>query len=113
MSEQILFADFLKVDIRVGRILAAEDFPKAKKPAYNLTIDFGETIGIKHSSAQITKLYAKEELDGMLIIAVINFPPKRVADFTSEVLVLGIEKEDGEVVLLKPERGAKAGARIS
>src|SRR5689334_2677442 len=103
MNGQITFDDFLKVDIRVGKILSAEDFPKAKKPAYKLHIDFGDELGVKHSSAQITKLYTKEMLAGMLIVAVVNFPPKRVADFISEVLVLGIENENGEVTLLRPE----------
>ena len=113
MSEQIIFSDFEKVDMRIGKIVSAEDFPKAKKPAYKLTIDFGKEIGIKRSSAQITKLYAKEELEGMLIIAVINFPPRQVADFLSEVLVLGIKNDNDEVVLLRPERNAELGSRIS
>ena len=99
--------------MRVGKILSVEDFPKEKKHAYKLTIDFGEEIGIKRSSAQITKLYTKEELIGMLIIAVVNFPPRQIADFISEVLVLGIENENAEVVLLKPERNVIAGTRIS
>jgi tRNA-binding protein len=112
MSGQISFDDFLKIDMRIGKILSAEDFPKAKKPAFKLTIDFGEEIGIKRSSAQITKLYTKEELIGTLIVAVVNFPPKQVADFVSEVLVLGSENENGDVVLLKPERGVKVGEKI-
>src|SRR5437899_109976 len=99
MSEQISFEDFLKVDIRVGKILSAEDFPKAKKPAYKLRIDFGAEIGIKNSSAQITKLYSKEELAGMLIVAIVNFPPLQIADFLSEVLILGIKNKNEEVVL--------------
>ena len=113
MSEQIVFEDFQKIDLPVGRIISVEDFSKAKKPAYKLTIDFGKEIGAKHSSAQITKLYSKDDLLGKLIIAVVNFPPKKVADFLSEVLVLGVEREDGEVVLLKPERGVEFGTRIS
>jgi tRNA-binding protein len=113
MSEQITFEDFQKVDTRVGKILSAEDFPKAKKTAYKLTIDFGKEIGVKHSSAQITKLYSKEELITMLIVAAVNFPPKRIADFISEVLVLGVENENGEVVLLRPERGVGVGRRVS
>ena len=113
MNDHISFDDFLKVDIRVGKILSAEDFPKAKKPAYKLTIDFGKEIGVRKSSAQITKLYSKENLAGMLITAVVNFPPKNVAGFISEVLVLGITGENGEVVLLNPERGAEVGSRIS
>ena len=113
MSEQILFGDFQKVNICVGKILSAEDSPKAKKRAYKLIIDFGKEIGIKNSSAQITKLYSKDELIGMQIIAVVNFPPKRVADFISEVLVLGVETRDGEVALLRPEREVEIGMRIS
>lgn len=113
MSDQILFSDFEKVDMRIGKITNAEDFPKAKQPAYKLTIDFGNEIGIKRSSAQITKLYSKNELVGMLIIAVVNFPPRQIADFFSEVLVLGVKNEDGEVVLLKPERNVKVGERVS
>ena len=99
--------------MRVGKIISAEDFPKAKKSAYKLTIDFGNEIGIKRSSAQITKLYTPDELIGMLIIAVINFPPRQIVDFLSEVLVLGIENEHAEVVLLKPERDAQVGTRVS
>lgn len=113
MSEQILFNDFEKVGMRIGKIIDAEDFPKAKKPAYKLTIDFGNEIGIKRSSAQITKLYSPDELAGMLVIAVVNFPPRQISDFLSEVLVLGIKNDDGEVILLKPERDAKIGARVS
>lgn len=108
---QITYADFDKVDMRVGRITAVEDFPKARKPAFKLTIDFGE-LGMKKSSAQITKLYNKESLLGRLVIAVVNFPPKQVADFVSEVLVLGAVSGD-EVVLLQPERQVQPGQRIS
>src|SRR5579864_2802051 len=111
MSKQIMFEDFLKVDIRTGKILSAEDFPEARNAAYKLAVDFGEELGIKKSSAQITKLYRKEDLAGMLIVAVVNFPPKRIAGFTSEVLVLGIEHENGEVVLLKPEQEVSVGTR--
>ncbi len=99
--------------MRIGKIITAEDFLKAKKPTYKLTIDFGEEIGIKKSSAQITKLYSKEELVGMLIIAITNFPVRQIADFLSEVLVLGIENENKEVVLLIPGKDVKVGARIS
>ena len=105
------FSDFKKIDIRVGRILEVEDFPTAKKPAYKLKIDFGE-YGIKKSSAQITKLYKKEELVGREIIAVTNFRPKQVADFISEVLVLGVETERG-VVLLSPDREVPLGKDVS
>jgi tRNA-binding protein len=113
MSEKISFEDFQKIDMRAGKILSAEEFPKAKKPAYKLMIDFGGEIGIKRSSAQITKLYSTQELVGTMIIAVVNFPPKQIADFISEVLVLGIEHEDGEVVLLRPEREVEVGQSVS
>lgn len=97
--------------MRVGKIIEAEDFPKAKKPAYRLIIDFGE-FGLKKSSAQITTLYQKEELIGKLVIAVTNFPPKQIADFISEVLVLGANDEHGNVVLLQPNKGVPIGERI-
>ncbi|MCW1295735.1 MAG: tRNA-binding protein [Candidatus Parvarchaeota archaeon] len=109
--EFIDFQDFKKVDIRTGKIISAEDFPNAKKPAYKLKIDFGE-IGIKKSSAQITKLYRKEDLVGKNIIAVVNFRPKQIADFISEVLVLGVETENG-VVLLSPDKEVPIGKNIS
>lgn len=108
---EITFSDFEKVEIRVGKVIKVEDFPKARKPAYQLWIDFGD-FGIKKSSAQITKLYSKEELVGQLITAVTNFPPRQVADFMSEVLVLGVVLDNGEVVLIKPERDVSLGQRI-
>ncbi len=100
MSDIISFEDFNKVDIRTGTIIEVSDFPKAKKPAYQLTIDFGK-LGIKKSSAQITDLYSKEDLLHKQITAVVNFKPKQIANFVSECLVLGIEQRNGEVVLLK------------
>ncbi|MGC8533295.1 MAG: tRNA-binding protein [Candidatus Parvarchaeum sp.] len=109
--EYIDFQDFKKVDIRTGKIVSAEEFPNAKKPAYKLRIDFGE-LGIKKSSAQITKLYRKEDLVGKQIIAVVNFRPKQIADFISEVLVLGVETENG-VVLLSPDKEVPLGKNIS
>jgi tRNA-binding protein len=105
------YADFEKIDIRVGRITRAEEFPRARKPAYKLWIDFGE-IGEKQSSAQITSLYSKDELIGKLVAAVINFRPKQVADFISEVLVLGVVVNENDVVLLQPDKDVPCGKRI-
>ena len=104
--------DFEKVDMRVGTVVEVLDFPKAKKPAYRLTIDFGEQIGIKRSSAQITKHYSKDDLVQRQVIAVVNFPPKKIADFTSECLVLGIYDENNDVILLQPERNTGNGQKI-
>ena len=108
----ITYDDFDKVEIRVGKVIKVEDFTKARKPAYKLWIDFGE-FGIKKSSAQITKLYHQEELMGKLLLAVTNFPPRQIADFMSQVLVLGVVLDDGEVVLIQPERDVPLGKRIS
>ena len=108
---QITYADFEKVDIRVGKITRVEDFPKARKPAYKLWIDFGD-LGVKKSSAQITRLYPEDDLVGRLIIAVTNFPPRQVADFISEVLVLGVVLDNDEVVLVQPDRDVPPGKRI-
>ena len=108
----ITWADFEKLDIRVGTIAKAEDFPKARKKAYKLHIDFGETLGLKASSAQITEQYALEELPGMQVIAVVNFPPKQIATFISECLVLGIYTENGSVVLLQPNKKVSNGLKI-
>ncbi len=107
----ISYSDFDKVEIHVGRIERVADFPTARKPAYRLWIDFGE-LGVKRSSAQITGLYRPEELQGRLVIAVTNFPPKRIADFVSEVLVLGVPDAAGRVVLLAPEREVRPGVRV-
>ena len=109
--EQISYAQFEIVDMRVGRVIRAEEFPKARKPAYKLWIDFGE-LGVKTSSAQITRLYRPEELVGRMIVAVTNFPPRRVADFASEVLVLGVEQSPGEIALLAPDRDVQPGLRV-
>lgn len=106
----ITFADFEKVDIRVGTILEAEDFPEARKSAYKLKIDFGD-LGVKKSSAQITLRYTKESLIGKKILAVVNFPPKQIANFLSECLVLGVYKDDA-VILLSVDDGAENGAKI-
>ncbi|MBI5346677.1 MAG: tRNA-binding protein [Chlamydiae bacterium] len=110
-SEKIQFADFLKVDIRVGTIVKVEDYPEAKKPAYKLEIDFGP-LGKKSSSAQITHHYRKENLIGKQVIAVINFPPKQIGKFTSEVLTLGLPDENGNVVLLEPTKKVPNGSKL-
>lgn len=107
----ISWSDFEKIDIRVGTIIEINDFPKAKNPAYKLIIDFGE-LGILRSSAQITKLYSKEQILGEQVIAVVNFPPKQIADFMSECLVLGVVGSDKEVTLLRPERQVSNGLKI-
>jgi tRNA-binding protein len=108
----ISFDDFLKVDIRVGTIVAAETFPQARKPAYRLTIDFGPTIGTKKSSAQITKHYQPETLVGRQVAAVVNFPPRQIGPFMSEVLTLGFPDDAGEVVLIGPSLPAPNGGRL-
>lgn len=108
----VSFEDFLKVDIRCGTVLEAEPFPKARKPAWKLKIDFGAEIGVKRSSAQITHLYTAERLVGRQVLAVVNFPPRQIADFMSEVLVLGLETEAG-VVLLATEQRVPDGIRVS
>ncbi len=107
----ISWDDFSKIDIRVGTIIQVEDFPQARNPAYKLTIDFGE-LGIKRSSAQVTKLYTPESLLQKQIIAVINFPPKQIANFFSECLVLGVIGTDKEIILLHPQRQVKNGLKI-
>jgi len=107
----ITWDDFEKVEMRAGTIIEANDFPGAKKPAYQLTIDFGE-YGIKRSSAQITSLYKREELPGKQVIAVVNFPVKQIANFFSECLVLGVYNEKNEVVLLQPSLPVQNGGRI-
>ncbi|MBZ0130489.1 MAG: tRNA-binding protein [Rhodobacteraceae bacterium] len=111
MSE-ISFDDFLKVDIRAGRILRAEPYPEARKPAFKLWLDFGAEIGERKSSAQITAHYTLEELPGRMVLAVVNFPPRQIGKFMSEVLVLGVPDADGEVVLLKPDFEVPPGARM-
>ena len=105
------FDQFLAVDMRVGRIVQVEDFPQARKPAWKLTIDFGEALGTKRSSAQITN-YAREELEGRLVVAVVNFPPRQIGPFMSEVLCLGASDEAGEIILLRPDADVPVGARI-
>ena len=110
--EEISYADFERVDIRVGRIVTVEDFPAARKPAYKLQIDFGSEIGIKKSSAQVTKYYTKVELLNKLVLAVVNFPPKQIGPYVSEVLTLGVPDGEGGVVLLVPERETPLGGRM-
>ena len=110
--ETIAYLDFEKVDIRVGMIVSADDFPEARKPAYKLTIDFGADIGVKKSSVQITKHYSKEELVGKQVIGVVNFPPKQIGPFISEVLTLGLPDENGDVVLLSPTKTVPRGRKM-
>jgi tRNA-binding protein len=107
----ISYDDFLKVDMRVGRVLKVEDFPKARNPSYKFEVDFGPEVGVKHSAAQLTN-YAKEELLGKQVIAVVNFPPKNIAGFNSEVLILGVDMEGGVVSMLQPRDEAIIGARV-
>ena len=108
----VSYSEFQRVDIRVGRIVAVDDFPEARKPAYKLKIDFGSAIGVKKSSAQATTHYSKETLLNRLVVAVINFPPKQIGPYMSEVLTLGAPDEDGGVVLLAPERDVPLGGRM-
>jgi tRNA-binding protein len=110
--ETITWNDFEKLDIRVGTIIAVNDFPEARNPAYQLHIDFGTEIGQRKTSAQITRLYDKEQLQGKQVIAVINFPPRQIGKFMSECLVLGVVGADKEVTLLQPERPVTNGLRI-
>jgi tRNA-binding protein len=112
VTAAITFADFERVDIRVGRIVRAERFPEARKPAYKLEIDFGPEIGTRKSSAQLTARYRLEELEGRLVLAVVNFPPRQIGPFMSEVLTLGVPDADGHVVLVVPEQGVPIGGRL-
>ena len=111
-SKTISFDDFQKVDVRVGRIIEAEPFPEARKPAFKIKIDFGAGIGVKKSSAQITRHYQPTNLVGRLVLAVVNFPPRQIGPVMSEVLTLGVPDEDGEVVLLQPEQDVPIGGRL-
>lgn len=110
---QITYDDFAKVNIRVGRIVQADEFPQAKKPAYRLRIDFGPEIGVKNSSAQITKYYEPADLMGRLVLAVVNFPPRQIANYFSEVLTLGVILGEGDIVLVQPDQGVPLGSRIA
>jgi tRNA-binding protein len=111
MNDKITWNDFEKIDIRVGTIAEVSDFPKAKKPAFQLKIDFGP-LGILQSSAQITRFYKKEDLLGRQVVAIVNFPEKQIANFFSQCLVLGVYTEENEVVLLHPERPVQNGGKI-
>jgi tRNA-binding protein len=110
--DQISYNDFARIDIRVGRIVQADAFPQARKPAYKLRIDFGDEIGVKHSSAQITKYYEPHDLLGKLVLGVVNFPPRQIATFFSEVLTLGVILGDGDICLIHPDRDVPLGAPI-
>ena len=105
------FDEFLAVDMRVGRVLEVHEFPEARKPAWKLTIDFGPELGVKRSSAQVTN-YTREQLEGRLVVAVVNFPPRQIGPFMSEVLCLGATDEAGDIILLRPETDVPPGARI-
>jgi tRNA-binding protein len=112
IAPQITFDDFLKVDIRVGRIVAVDPFPQARKPAFKLTIDLGPEIGTKRSSAQITVNHTPEDLVGTLVLAVVNFPPRQIRPFLSEVLTLGVPDGNGDVMLIRPNRDVPVGSRL-
>lgn len=109
---EIGFDDFLKVDIRVGTVVDVQDFPEARQPAFKLWVDFGGEIGTRKTSAQVTSLYEKQDLLGRQVAAVVNFPPKQIGKFMSEILVLGFPSEDGEVVLIGPDRTVPKGGRL-
>jgi len=108
----VTIEEFYKLDIRVGRVLRVDEFPEARKPAFKLTIDFGEELGTKKSSAQITTHYSKEELIGRLVLAVVNFPPRQIGPFISEVLTLGVPDEEGNVVLVQPSKDVPLGGKL-
>ena len=111
-ADTVSFEQFLAIDIRVGRVVAVEPFPEARKPAYKLTIDFGSAIGRKRSSSQITEHYTPEELMGRMVAAVVNFPPRQIGKFMSEVLTLGFPDANGAVVLFAPDRDVPVGGRL-
>ncbi len=111
--ETIDWSDFEKVELRVGSIVEVEDFPEARKPAYRLKIDFGDEIGLRKSSAQITDIYSKQDLVGRQVVAVVNFPPKQIGPMRSECLVTGFHREDGAVVLVSPDSEVPNGAKLA
>ena len=108
----ITFDDFLKVDVRVGKIIEVEDFPEARKPSFKLTIDLGEEIGTKKSSAQVCNHYSKEDLKDKLVLCIVNFPPRQIGSAKSEVLTLGVPGKNGECVLIQPERDVEIGGKL-
>lgn len=110
--DQISYDDFANIDIRVGRVVQADEFPQARKPAYKLRIDFGPDIGLKNSSAQITKYYNPKDLVGKLVLGVVNFPPRQIATFFSEVLTLGVILGEGDICLVHPDRDVPLGSPI-
>jgi tRNA-binding protein len=112
MCMTVTLEDFIKLDIRVGRIVDVQDFPEARKPSWKLTIDFGPALGRRHSSAQLKALYSREQLLGRLVLAVVNFPPRRIGLFLSEVLTLGVPDADDAVVLIAPDRDVPLGGRL-
>jgi tRNA-binding protein len=109
----ITWDDFTKVEIRVGTVIAVEDFPKARIPAYKLTVDFGAEIGVKKTSAQITNIYSKDDLLGKQVVGVVNFPPKQIGPFMSECLITGFPRDDGAVVLAVPDQSVSNGAKLA
>jgi tRNA-binding protein len=111
VADEITFDDFMRVDMRVGRVTAVDEFPEARKPAWKLTIDFGPEIGVKRSSAQVTN-YGREALEGRRVVAVVNFPPRQIGPVRSEVLVLGASDAEGRVILLAPDADVPLGARV-
>lgn len=112
MTPPISYDDFEKVDIRVGRIVDVQDFPEARRPAYKLQVDFGPELGIKKTSAQVTQNYSHDELNGKLVAAVVNFPPKQIGKYMSEILVLGFPDTDGNVTLISPDKDVPLGGRL-
>lgn len=111
--DTISWSDFERIELRVGTIVSAEEFPEARKPAYKLRVDFGAEVGVKHSSAQITSLYPIDDLVGRQVLAVVNFPPKQIGPFRSECLVTGLYREDGSVVLAVPDKPVPNGAKLA
>jgi len=111
-SAPLSWAEFERVELRVGTILAVEEFPEARKPAWKLTVDFGAEVGVRRSSAQITQLYSRDDLIGRQVLGVVNFPPRRIGPFESECLVTGFQQADGAIVLARPERDVPNGTRL-